>query len=70
MPFEIPISLDIPIDLPCPKCGSTGNAGDERVVILSAGSAWKDGYAELSEGAELYTAQVYCKDHAPEDDDA
>lgn len=46
----------------CTQCQRKIREGEEARVTLRAGSAWKDGFAEFVDGAELYTATVLCSD--------
>lgn len=49
----------------CAVCGKDGDSSGEKVLVMYAGSAWKEGMATIEEGAELYYYKLFCIEHRP-----
>lgn len=65
-----PTAVDLTFPKFCTVCRREPGPGEEQLVgIVYAGDAWKDGVAEIKEGAVLFRTASYCAEHVPAEDE-
>jgi len=68
--YSVPFSMTLSVPDGCAECKQPFAEDEERVCILFAGSAWKNGVAVLKDGAEMYRWAAFHDACAPKRDEA